>query len=184
VAVCREALRVLEHCFGATIKYVPDYASRDKIIRMHLRERYLVLAGSFQKDIKNYLGALKTNPHGLKDLGDIIRLTKQDPREEYPMRGIDLLELAASVDTTSTEYQDVLCRNECLAWPGGIPGTLDTCDIDLIVAPTRHKSTINLAARAGLPLVVVLLGQYPQETQPRYFDDYGPALLDSAAGIP
>jgi amidase len=85
----RKALRLLESR-GATIVRGANYAGLDEFNNLSKERQLLVLAGYFQTDIKEYLGNLTTNPHALKDLGDLIQLTKQDAKEEYPRRGISL----------------------------------------------------------------------------------------------
>ncbi|KAK3292121.1 amidase signature domain-containing protein [Chaetomium fimeti] len=177
-----EALRLLESS-GATVVHAANYAGSDEFNNMSKERQLLILAGSFQTDIKQYLGNLKTNPHALKNLGDIIRLTKQDTREEYPERGIDLFELAYSVDMAGADFQAALKQNEYFAVDGGIPGTLKANRLDLIVAPAMYGPTVSFAARAGVPVVVVPLGKYPEGTDVKYFKSEPDTLVDVAPGI-
>lgn len=47
------------------------------------------MAGGFQQELGSYLASFRTNPHGLHDIDDTIRLTKQTLEEDCPARGIE-----------------------------------------------------------------------------------------------
>ncbi|KAK0710741.1 glutamyl-tRNA amidotransferase subunit A [Lasiosphaeris hirsuta] len=177
------ALHLLESS-GATIVRDADYACLEKFSRLSKEDQVFVLAGYFQTDIKKYLASLKANPRSLKDLGDIIRLTKQDPQEQYPERGIDLFELAYSVDVQGAEFQAALKRNAYFSGDGGIPGTLKAHSLDLIVAPAMYRPTVSLAVRGGFPAVVVPLGKYPEGTAVKQAKNGPDTLIDIAPGLP
>jgi hypothetical protein len=179
-----KALRVLESC-GANIVHGTNYAGLDELNGLPNKERQLlVLAGCFKTDIKEYLGNLTTNPHALKDLDDVIRLTKQDAKEGYPERGIDLFELARSVDISSAEFQATLKQNDYFAGDGGIPGTLKANQLDLLVAPAMYGPTVSFAARAGLHIVVVPLGKYREGPEVKHTKSGPDTLVDIVPKIP
>ncbi|KAK3358833.1 putative amidase [Lasiosphaeria hispida] len=177
------ALHLLESS-GATIVRDANYACLEEFTKLSKEEQVFTLAGYFQTDIKQYLTGLDTNPHGLKDLGDIIRLTKQDPLEQYPERGIDLFDLAHSIDVQGAEFQAALKQNEYFSRDGGIPGTLKAHSLDLIVAPAMYGPTVSLAARGGFPAVVVPLGKYPEGTAVKQARNGPDTLVDIAPGLP
>ncbi|KAK3328720.1 amidase signature domain-containing protein [Apodospora peruviana] len=160
-----------------------EYNQQDKLSKGAQRA---LRAGCFQNDIKHHLDNLAVNPHSIKDIDDIIRLTETDRREEYPRRGIDLFELASSVDTAGPEFHAALKQNARFAGEGSIPGTLRTHRLDLIAAPAMFGATGSLACRSGLPVVTVPLGKHPKGSTPTTrWNSGGPdKVVDIAPGVP
>jgi hypothetical protein len=87
------------------------------------------------------------------------------------------------VDTSSAEFQAALKQNEYLAGDGGSPGTLKANQLDLLVAPAMYGPTVSFAARAGLPIVVVPLGKYPEGTEVKHTKSGPDTLVDVAPEI-
>lgn len=52
------------------------------------RNSNIVMGTDFVAGLSAYLETLKTNPNNLKNLADIRKFTKEDPREEYPDRDV------------------------------------------------------------------------------------------------
>lgn len=178
-----DALRLLESS-GATLVRDSNYPCLDEFTNLKKDTQILPLAGYFQADIKRYLGSLAINPHELKDLGDIIRLTKEDTEEDYPARGIELFELAHFANIHGPDFKAAVHRNTYFGAEGGIPGTLEAHGLDLIVAPAMYGPTVSLASRGGLPVITVPLGKYPTSTSVKYAESGPDTVTDIAPGVP
>lgn len=88
------------------------------------------------------------------------------------------------MDITGAEFQAALKQNEYFAGDGGIPGALKANQLDLIVAPAMYGPTVSIAARAGLPVVVIPLGKYPQGTDIKYSKSRPDTLVNFAPEVP
>ena len=78
---------------GATVVDKADFALFD--VPAFSRNSNIVMNTDFVAGLSAYLETLKTNPNNVKNLADITKFTKDDPREEYPDRDVrsDLLPL-------------------------------------------------------------------------------------------
>jgi len=179
----RRALKILQDS-GAEIIENADYTGLDQFKQLSRKEQLIVMGGYFKTDIQKYFSTLAANPANLTNLADIIEATKSDPREEYPERGIDLFELADSIDLDSPEYKQSLKKNAFFAGDGGIPGVLDFHNLDVIAAPAMYGPSVSFAARSGLPVVVVPMGKYPEQTEVKYSKNGPDNLVDIAPNIP
>ncbi|KAF4633509.1 hypothetical protein G7Y89_g4610 [Cudoniella acicularis] len=116
----------------------------------------IVIGSYFKTDIQRYFSTLATNSANLTNLADVIEATKSDPKEEYPERGINL---------DSPEYGESLKRNAFFAGDGGIPEVLDSYNLDTVAAPAMYGPSVSFAARSGIPVIVVPMGEYPKQTR-------------------
>ena len=71
---------------GAKVVDKADFASFD--VPALSRNSSIVLGTDFIAGLSAYLETLKTNPNNVKNLADIKKFTKDDPREEYPDRDV------------------------------------------------------------------------------------------------
>ncbi|KAK4223590.1 amidase signature domain-containing protein [Podospora fimiseda] len=67
---------------------------------------------------------------------------------------------------------------------GGIPGVIDKYGVDVVAAPASYGPMVSLAARGGLPVIVVPLGKYPDGTEVEYLSIGGKVVVDVGPGIP
>jgi amidase len=178
-----DAMRTLENA-GATIVRGANFAATEEYNSMTKSQQQYVLAGSFQQDIKTYLESLATNPRKIHDLHDLIRLTKEIPEEEYPIRGIEQLELAETIDVNGPEFKAALEKNNYLAGKGGILGTIEEYNLDVIAAPAMFGPAVTFAARGGLPVIVMPLGAYPDGTELKYYRNGPVETIDIGPNVP
>jgi amidase len=178
-----EALQLLEKA-GATIVRDINYAGTKEFERLTRFQKLYVIAGAFQQEIKSYLGSLKTNPNDIRDIDDIIRLTKQIPEEEYPARGMEDFDVVSGVDISGPEYQEALERNKYFAEEGGILGAIQEYKLDVIASPAMFDPTNSFAARAGFPVIVIPLGAYPEGTELKYYQNGPTQLVDVGPNVP
>lgn len=178
----RRALKILEDSGAETVQNA-DYTGLDQFNQLSRKEQVIVMGGYFRTDIRKYFSTLATNPANLRNLADVIKAMKSDPREEHPERGIDLLELADSIDLDGPEYQESLKKNAFYASDGGTPGVLDAHNLDVIAA-AMYDLSASFAARSGCPVIVVPMGKYPEQTAPKYFKSRPHNLFDIAPSIP
>ncbi|OIW34213.1 amidase signature enzyme [Coniochaeta ligniaria NRRL 30616] len=119
----------------------------------------------FKLDLAKYLEKLKHNPNDIRTLGDVIRWTHNDPREEYPSRGTEGLENAwASLDDRdSVEFKAALEFMQWLADEGGVRGALERHNLDALILPTCVSPLV--PHLGGYPIISVPLGFYPGDTE-------------------
>jgi amidase len=170
-----EVLQLLERAGAIVIRDITYDGAMD-FEALTRAERFHVVAGGFQRELEYYLASLKTNPHSLHDIDDIIRLTKQTPEEDYPARGIEDFELVSKVDIYGPEYKKAFDKNQYFAGEGGIFGALKRYNPDLIAAPDDFELTNSFAARPGFPVIALPSGSYPEGTPVKYFEN-GPTQL-------
>ena len=84
-----EAALHLIRASGATVVDNADFAVFD--VPAFSRNSDIVLGTDFIAGLSAYLAGLKTNPNNVKNLADIRKFTKDDPREQYPDRDVCLL---------------------------------------------------------------------------------------------
>ena len=148
---------VVEHCDFS--EYYDDLWTPDSKI---------VYALDFKTGIKQYFGSLKTNPHNIQCLEDLIHYTKTTPEEGYPFRDIALWEVAMEYpyeDNTSEFFAEAYGRLYKWGTEGGITGVLDKFNLDALVHPTDFAN--HPAGPGGLPLLSVPIGFAPADTRKR-----------------
>ena len=129
------------------------------------RNSSIVLDTDFVAGLADYLTLLVKNPNNVRNLNDIARYTKSDPREEYPNRDTYVWdrELTRNITNESPESWAAYQANLFMAEEQGVLGVLDRYNLDALVMPTF--ASFHLPAIAGLPIVTVPLGFYPAETR-------------------
>ncbi|KAI0192132.1 putative amidase [Astrocystis sublimbata] len=177
------ALHVLSDA-GAVL--VPDIAFEGfvKYKELSRDERNYAMLGAFKHDIANYVKGLHENPQHLTGLDDIIQLSQRDPREGYPSRGIDIFETAQRIDLDGQDYKEALERNVYFAGVGGLPGLLETYNLDMIAVPAMQGPSVTFAARAGAPAIVVPLGRYSDKATLKCLTSGPDHYVDVAPNVP
>lgn len=129
------------------------------------RNSSIVLDTDFVAGLADYLAQLTKNPNNVRNLDDITRYTKSDPREEYPHRDTYVWdrELTRNITNESPESWAAYQSNLLMAEEQGVLGVLDRYKLDALVMPTF--ASFHLPAIAGLPIVTVPLGFFPAETK-------------------
>lgn len=129
------------------------------------RNSSIVLDTDFVEGLADYLAQLTKNPNNVRNLDDITRFTKNDPREEYPHRDTYVWdrELTRNITNESPESWAAYQANLLMAEEQGVLGVLDRYELDALVMPTF--ASFHLPAIAGLPIVTVPLGFFPAETR-------------------
>ena len=156
-----EALQVISGA-GASIMDNANFASFDP--PAFGRNSSIVLDTDFVAGLAGYLSLLVRNPNNIRNLDDVARYTKSDPREEYPDRDTYVWdrELTRNITNESPESWEAYQANVLMAEEQGILGVLDQHHLDALVMPTF--ASFHLPAIAGLPIITVPLGFFPAGT--------------------
>ena len=146
------------------------------------RNSSIVLDTDFVAGLADYLTRLAKNPNNIRNLDDISRYTKSDPREEYPNRDTYVWdrELTRNITNESPESWAAYQANLLMAEEQGVLGVLDKYSLDALIMPTF--ASFHLPAIAGLPIVTIPLGFYPAET--RSTMNAKGTLVSIAPGVP
>ena len=146
------------------------------------RNSSIVLDTDFVAGLADYLTRLAKNPNNIRNLDDISRYTRSDPREEYPNRDTYVWdrELTRNITNESPESWAAYQANILMAEEQGVLGVLDRYNLDALIMPTF--ASFHLPAIGGLPIVTVPLGFYPAET--RLTMNLKGTLVSIAPGVP
>lgn len=166
---------------GAVVVDNVEFKAQEEFDGLSRKEKFTAMAGAFKVDIEAYLETLVENPRNLRTLGDVIEAMKSDEREEYPTRGLEQFELGSEVDVASPEYRVAVERNAYLAGAGGIMGSLNDYDLDVIAIPSMLGIRVTSAARGGLPLITTPLRTYPQSTSMKLYQN---STIDIKPNVP
>ncbi|KAK7423034.1 hypothetical protein QQX98_001324 [Neonectria punicea] len=111
---------------------------------------------------------LVENPHDIKSVHDIIEFTHSEPKELYPERNVD--RLVSSRDSPGVDApvtQQALAKMLRISAQDGILGALSDYELDALVFPNDYGRPSTFAARAGMPVLALPLGFYPDGTRTR-----------------
>jgi amidase len=162
LATFTRALSVLEHC-GATIVHGTNIPTVEEYINLDLWSKEVVMHTEFKTSINRYLESLSTNPHNIKNLKDLINVTKAIPEEEADVRGLELWEAAQETDPSNPEYIVAQEREKYLGGDGGISGAIKAWKLDALLMPSVPKQSTHFAMFQGTPMITVPLGFYPAD---------------------
>lgn len=101
---------------------------------------------------------VKVKPHGIANLDDLVRYTKETPEAGYPSRDAAYWEESAGIpyeDNTSEYFKKVYERHVRTSTTGSIVGAIERYQLDTLVTLTDYDN--HPAGPAGLPLVSVPL---------------------------
>lgn len=163
------ALVVLQR-LGASVMMETNFPSTEEYERTEGADRFadsFVIASELKADLTSYLASLKTNPHKLSSIADIIDFTTKCPEEGYPEHDIDefLWIQADEVDINGEKYKSARTREELICGTQGILGTMDEFQLDIIAFPCGARTPQVYAAKLGLPVISVPLGFYPEDEE-------------------
>lgn len=151
---------------GAIIVDNTNFEGYDEV----LTSKYpaVVKGTDFKLDLAKYFEKLEYNPNNIRTLGDVIRWTRTDPREEYTSRGTQGMEDAwdSLDDRESKEFKAALKYMEWLAHEGGVRGALEKDNLDALILPTCVSPIV--PALGGYPIITVPLGIYPEGTDVKW----------------
>ncbi|OBT63765.1 hypothetical protein VE03_06929 [Pseudogymnoascus sp. 23342-1-I1] len=124
-----------------------------------------VVAVDFVTNLPQYLSQLTTNPNQITSLKALTNFTRNDPRENFPIRDTGIFDAALTLDGTNKDPGFQAFADQTHAWGtyGGVTGSLDTYRLDALVMPSMYSPGV--PALAGLPIVTVPMGKYPVGTQ-------------------
>ena len=147
---------------GASIVDGADFPSYDK--KAYVSNTKIVLGTDFESGLENYLDKLQTNPHKVRNLRDLLHFTRYHPFEDADDR--DLIawdnQIKRNLTSDSEESRAAYQANVDAGEIDGVVGALDRYDLDALVMPTF--TSFYLPAIAGLPVITVPLGFYPEDT--------------------
>ena len=152
---------------GATV-FDTDFPAGEEYRRLETREKLTSMLTGFHVDMDHFLENLAENPNRIRSVEDLCAYTKQDSREDYPARDIELWEWALEIDPHQTESRIANERDSFYAGDGGILGALNRSSLDALIFPTAAKTPDNFAAGGGLPVITVPLGYLPNATDTKW----------------
>jgi amidase len=172
-------LALMENSGAETIREV-ELTGACEYQNLSQEERQITLDTEMKVAINTYLSSLLVNPKRIKNLQDLIEFTKACSEEEYPARNVEGLERAQATNTENEMYK-AMCEKDRY-FSSCIERTLNRIECDLIVVPTLSVTLQSVAAKAGSPVMSILIGIYPKgtpvETDPKN------GLITAAPGIP
>ena len=147
---------------GATFTDPAEFPTFD--FPVFSRNASIVLGTDFVAGLEDYLASLASNPNDVHNLNDIAEFTKRDLREEFPNRDTYVWdrELARNITNTSPESHRAYQANLRMAEGEGVLGALEKNNLDALIMPTF--ASFHLPAIAGLPVITVPLGFFPEDT--------------------
>lgn len=162
VAAFTDALGVL-HEAGATIVDHANFPAFD--FSAFSRSSSIVLDTDFVAGLSDYFSLLEYNPQDIHSLQDVADFSKAEPREEFPSRDTYVWDrqLTRNITNTSPEAWSAYQANLLMGGEEGVLGALDAHNLDALIMPTL--ASFHLPAIAGLPVITVPLGSYPENTQ-------------------
>jgi amidase len=169
---------------GAQIVENSDLESVDEFKKLDKETKSFCMTAEFKSDLSKYFSGLQNNPHNLRTVEDLIEFTKQSPEEEYPERDIDIFLRAQAdgTDISSAKYEALREKELNFGGAGGILGTLEKFNLDVLAVPSTIEIPTSLAAKMGFPIISVPLGFYPEDTKIK-MNKRGD-LVQVAPGIP
>lgn len=141
----------------------------------------IVLDADFVSDLFNYLAELTSNPNSIHSLADESNFTHSFPLEDYPERDTAVWDQALSLGYNNSDYRfwQAYQFTTYFGGEGGVTGALETFGLDALILPTDYSP--GLPAYAGLPVVTVPMGFYPNSSsvvrsQPWNLVEVGPNI--------
>lgn len=128
------------------------------------RSSSIVLDVDFVAGLSNYFSLLETNPQNIYSLKDVADFSRAEPHEEFPGRDTYVWDrqLTRNITNTSPEAWSAYQANLFMGGEQGVLGALDAHNLDALIMPTF--ASFHLPAIAGLPVITVPLGSYPENT--------------------
>ncbi|KAF2028393.1 amidase signature enzyme [Setomelanomma holmii] len=127
--------------------------------------KQVILDTDLKISMDYYLSTLKSNPHNLRRLEDVIDFTKHSRAEEYPERDMGGFARAAKTDPADKPYREMLTRDEYFVGEGGIAGAIDRHNLHVLLMSTASMTMSTFAAKAGSSVMSVPLGFFPPGTK-------------------
>lgn len=141
-----------------------EYEGTDLYRSLTFEQHLCTMITEFRESITSYLIGLTENPNGLRSLEDLIKATKEDPREDALAKDVKMWQLALKSNPNSKEYKEGRQRGEYFGGLGGIGGAMRKYRLDAIISPAGAKISNHFAAAGGLPSLSVPLGFMPDDT--------------------
>lgn len=136
----------------------------------------------FQTNLPSkYLSNLKTNPHNITSLADLMEFTRTHPNERFPEHDMDQWDLITALNSnnSSPEWWRNFSNMVHHFGPLGLTGAFQNHSLDAIVSFSPHA--VLLAPFVGTPVVTVPLGKLGKKA-PLIKSSKG--LVDSAPNKP
>lgn len=106
---------------------------------------------------EEFFAGLAENPHGIKNISDLIEFTENISEEKYGECGADWFESARDAPGTSMSEEFFAVKGRMEHLGDDIARLLDTFDCDLLLAPSSTDLPLDLGR---LPGIQVPLGFY------------------------
>ena len=176
LAALERAIEILTDA-GATVVNNTNYKCMEEWKRMDKAEYWSICEADFKPAIELCCQNLIKNPNNIRTLDDIIEFTKKCPEEEYPARDIERwINVKRAIALPAEELQRRREKSLRCSKEDGIAGALEQWDLDLLIAPSVFTASTTFAARAGLPVISVPLGFYPNDA-PVVYNERGDLIV-------
>lgn len=152
---------------GAEIIENTDFESVEEFLKQDKATQSFCLAAEFKSDLARYFAGLKSNPHNIHNMKDLITYTQNTPEEQYPDRDIErfLWTQNEGADVSSTKYKELMEKDQYFGGVGGILGALKKHNLDILAVPSTLDIPTLFAAKMGFPILSMPLGFYPEDTK-------------------
>lgn len=143
--------KALEILAGAGAQII-DNTNFDSVVefkKLDKPAKNFCITSEFKSDPNKYFESLQTNPHGILTVDDLIAFTKTFPQEEYPDRDIEkfLWTETEGADIADPKYKMAMEGGFYFAGSGGILGTMEMFNLDVLVVPSTIEIPIFMQQR-------------------------------------
>jgi amidase len=164
MAATENAITVMKS-LGAIVTdaVIPQYATQySKFAAFY---EGFILRLDFKVNFAQYLAKLIKNPNNIKSQLDLIKYTKNEPKEIWPDRNVALWTQSEAYNFALTDKRglDILKNQTEMYTTFGLDATLALGKYDVLVCPTDHSS--KFAAIGGHPFITVPMGYYDSTTK-------------------
>lgn len=166
----------------ATFEHDIRIPGSEEFDAMTAKEKSILLDTDMKAAVNTCLSSLIINPQKIGSLQKLINSTKTCPSEEFPTRNVEFLERAEASRPNHELYLKMLSHDKFFTGEGGIEGALDRQQCTVLLVPTLSVTMQTFAAGAGIPVLSVPMGQYPEGTIVE--KDKRSGLVDIAPGVP
>ncbi|KAK0657888.1 amidase signature domain-containing protein [Cercophora newfieldiana] len=168
---------------GATIIDNISLAGMQEYEALPERMKAVVLETEFKTDMESYLSTLIENPRDIRTFEDLVNAVQLEPSEGYPDRNVDIMIRALHSSKNSTDYIEMIRKQEFYANLGGFEGSMDRHGCDVVLAPAGSLDLQAFSSIGGNPVMTVPMGFYPEGTKVER-DEHRGGLVSVAPGIP
>lgn len=154
-----EALRILTQA-GAEIVDI-DLLAAEEFGKLSENDQVITALADMKACLPKYFESLVTNPNNIHTLEDLMEYTRNEPKEEDSIRGMEIFKRLEGIETE--KLKDAITREQYIIGEGGIAGAMKRHRVDVLVSPSFTDITTLLSDIEGSPAISVPLGFMPPD---------------------